>query len=207
MGIGLLGKKLGISQVYNELGEIVPITLVEAGPCNVLQIKTEKNDGYSAIQIGFKDKKEKSATKAEIGHCKKAKNSPKRYIKELRVGVDDKYEIGQKLTVRMFDGIKKVDVCGTSKGKGFAGVMKRWGFRGGPATHGSTRHRTSVSIGAGSDPGRVVKGRKMGGRMGGERVTVKNLEVVKVDEENNLLFIKGAVPGPNGGYVTLKECK
>ncbi len=207
MAIGLLGKKLGMSQVYDEQGDLVPITLIEAGPCDILQIKTEQNDGYSAIQLGFDDKKEKSSTKAEIGHCKKAKLTPKRYIRELIVGLDDQYEIGQRLTVSIFEGVNKLDISGTSKGKGYAGVMKRWGFRGGPATHGSTRHRGSGSIGAGTDPGRVLKGRKMAGRMGGARTTVKNIEVVKVVEDKNLICVKGAVPGPKGGYVTLKKCK
>jgi large subunit ribosomal protein L3 len=186
---------------------IVPITLIEAGPCDILQIKTEQNDGYSAIQIGFDDKKEKSSSRAEIGHCKKAKMSPKRFIKELSIGLDDQYEIGQRLTVGIFDGVAKLDISGTSKGKGYAGVMKRWGFRGGPETHGSTRPRGSGSIGAGTDPGRVLKGRKMAGRMGGARTTVKNIEIVKVDADKNLICVKGAVPGPKGGYVTLKKCK
>lgn len=207
MAIGLLGKKIGMSQVYNDKGDIVPITLIEAGPCDILQVKTEQNDGYSAIQIGFGDKKEKSSTKAEIGHCKKANMSPKRYIKELSVGIEDQYEVGQRLTASVFEGVDKLDVSGTSKGKGYAGVMKRWGFRGGPATHGSTTHRGPGSIGAGTDPGRVLKGRKMAGRMGGVRATVKNVEVVKIDVDNNLICVKGAVPGPKGGYVTLKKCK
>ncbi|MCP5005120.1 MAG: 50S ribosomal protein L3 [Planctomycetes bacterium] len=207
MAIGLLGKKLGMSQVYNDQGDLVPVTLIEAGPCDILQIKSEQNDGYSAIQMGFGDKKEKSSTKAEIGHCKKAKMAPKRFIKELRVGVEDQFELGQKLTVGIFEGVDKLDISGTSKGKGFAGVMKRWGFRGGPATHGSTRHRGSGSVGAGTDPGRVLKGRKMSGRMGGARTTVRNIEVVKVDEGNNLICVKGAVPGPKGGFVTLRICK
>ncbi|GJQ57489.1 MAG: 50S ribosomal protein L3 [Candidatus Scalindua sp. AMX11] len=207
MANGLLGKKLGMSQVYNEQGEIVPITLIEAGPCDILQIKTAQVDGYTAIQIGFDDKKEKVSTKAEIGHCKKANMSPKRFIRELSVGSGDQYEIGQRLTVKIFEGVDKLDISGTSKGKGFAGVMKRWGFRGGPETHGSTRPRGSGSVGAGTDPGRVLKGRKMSGRMGGDRTTVRNLEVVKVDESANLICVKGAVPGPKGGYVTLKKCK
>ncbi|MDR4505274.1 MAG: 50S ribosomal protein L3 [Candidatus Scalindua sp.] len=207
MAIGLLGKKIGMSQVYNDKGDVVPITLIEAGPCDILQIKTEQNDGYAAIQMGFEEKKEKNATKAEIGHCKKAKMTPKRFIRELSVSLGDQYEIGQRLTVSIFEGVDKLDISGTSKGKGFAGVMKRWGFRGGPATHGSTNHRGPGSIGAGTDPGRVLKGRKMAGRMGGVRATIKNIEVVKIDKDNNIICVKGAVPGPKGGYVTLKKCK
>ncbi len=207
MAIGLLGKKLGMSQLYNKQGEVVPVTLIKAGPCNILQIKTQENDGYSAIQIGFEDKKKKRSTKAEIGHCMSAKKEPKRFVREIRDNLDTEYQLGQTLTVDIFEGIEKVDVTGTSKGKGFAGVVKRWGFRGGPATHGSTKHRTLGSIGAGTDPGRVLKGKKMAGRMGGVKTTVKNIKIFKVDKGNNLIIVKGAVPGPNGGYVIMRKSR
>ena len=207
MVVELLGKKLGMTQLYNEQGEVIPVTLIQAGPCNVLQIKNLKNDGYNAIQIGFEDKKKKGATKADTGHCSKAKTVPKKYVKEVRGDLDTEYQPGQNLTVDIFEGIEKVDITGTSKGKGFAGVVKRWGFRGGPATHGSTRHRAPGSIGAGTDPGRVIKGMRMAGRMGGKKSTVRNLDIIKADKSKNLLIVKGAVPGPNGGYITIRKSK
>ena len=207
MSVGLLGKKLGMTQLYNDQGEVIPATLVQAGPCNILQIKGQEKDGYSAIQIGFEDRKKKRATKAETGHCLKAKTSAKKWVREIRDDADTEYQLGQSLTVDIFEGVEKVDVTGTSKGRGFAGVVKRWGFSGGPATHGSTRHRTSGSIGAGTDPGRVFKGKKMAGRMGGVRTTVRNLDVVKIDKSRNLLVIRGAIPGPNGGYIIIRKSK
>lgn len=206
MPVGLLGKKLGMTQLYNEQGEVIPATVIGTGPCNILQVKTLENDGYSSIQIGFEDKKKKRATKAEIGHCLNSKANPKRFVREIRKdNTSTDNQSGQVLTVDVFEGINRVDIIGTSKGKGFAGVVKRWGFRGGPETHGSTRPRGGGSIGAGTDPGRVLKGKKMAGRMGGVRKTVRNLEVVKVDKNENLLIVKGAVPGPNGGYVIISE--
>ncbi|HDY67736.1 MAG: 50S ribosomal protein L3 [Candidatus Scalindua sediminis] len=207
MSIGLLGKKLGMTQVYNDQGAVIPATLVQAGPCNILQIKGQEKDGYSAIQIGFEDRKKKRATKAETGHCLKAKTSAKKWVREIRDDADTEYQLGQSLTVDIFEGVEKVDVTGTSKGRGFAGVVKRWGFRGGPASHGSTKHRTLGSIGAGTDPGRVFKGKKMSGRMGGVRITVRNLDVVKIDKSRNLLVIRGAIPGPNGGYIIIRKSK
>ncbi|MFQ5713150.1 MAG: 50S ribosomal protein L3 [Candidatus Scalinduaceae bacterium] len=207
MSVGLLGKKLGMTQLYNDQGEVIPATLVQAGPCNILQIKDQEKDGYSAIQIGFEDRKKKRATKAETGHCLKAKTNSKKWVREIRDDADTEYQLGQSLTVDIFEGVEKVDVTGTSKGRGFAGVVKRWGFRGGPAAHGSTRHRTSGSIGAGTDPGRVLKGKKMAGRMGGVRTTVRNLDVVKIDKSKNLLVIRGAIPGPNGGYIIIRKSK
>lgn len=208
MVAGLLGKKLGMTQLYNEQGDVVPITLVQAGPCCVLQVKNQKTDGYSAIQISFEDKKEKVTTKAEIGHCLKAKTSAKRFIREMRSdNLDAEYELGQQLTVDVFEGIEKVDITGVSKGKGFAGVVKRYGFSGGPATHGSTTHRAPGSIGAGTSPGRVLKGKKMPGRMGGVKTTVRNLGIVKIDKNRNMLFVKGAIPGPNGSFIIIKKSK
>jgi large subunit ribosomal protein L3 len=207
MPVGLLGKKLGMTQLYNNQGEVIPATLVQAGPCNILQIKGREKEGYSAIQIGFEDRKKKRATKAEIGHCLKAKTDSKKWVREIRDDADTEYQLGQSLTVDIFEGVEKVDVTGTSKGRGFAGVVKRWGFRGGPATHGHTTHRAPGSIGAGTDPGRVFKGKRMGGRMGGARITIRNLDVIKIDKNKNLLIIKGAIPGPNGGYIIIRKSK
>ncbi len=207
MSVGLLGKKLGMTQLYNDQGEVIPATLVQAGPCNILQIKGQEKDGYSAIQIGFEDRKKKRATKAETGHCLKAKTSAKKWVREIRDDADTEYQLGQSLTVDIFEGVEKVDVTGTSKGRGFAGVVKRWGFSGGPATHGCTVHRGGGSIGAGTDPGRVFKGKKMPGRMGGVKTTVRNLDVVKIDKSRNLLIIRGAIPGPNGGYIVIRKSK
>ena len=205
---GLVGKKLGMTQIFNKEGGLIPVTLLQAGPCNLLQIKSKENDGYSALQIGFEEKKKKRASKAEIGHCSKVKTDVKRVIREFRTdGLDTEYEPGQTLTVSVFDDVKSIDVIGTSKGKGFAGVMKRWGFSGGPATHGCTTPRSAGSVGAGTSPGHVVKGKKMAGRMGGKRITVKNLEVIKVDKERDMLIIKGAVPGPNGGYIIIRKSR
>ncbi len=205
---GLLGKKLGMTQIFSKEGDLIPVTLLQAGPCDLLQIKNEKNDGYSALQIGFEEKKKKRATQAEIGHCSKVKAGVKRIIREFRTDtLDAEYEPGQTLTVSVFDDVKSIDVTGTSKGKGFAGVMKRWGFSGGPATHGCTTPRSAGSVGAGTSPGHVVKGKKMAGRMGGKRITVKNLDVIKVDKERDMLIVKGAVPGPNGGYVIIRKSR
>jgi large subunit ribosomal protein L3 len=184
------------------------VTLIQAGPCNILQIKNKENDGYSAIQVGFEERKKKRATKAEIGHCAKAKTGVKKLVREFRDDtLDAEYELGQVLTVDVFDGVEVIDVTGTSKGKGFAGVMKRWGFHGGPATHGCTTPRSAGSVGAGTDPGRVLKGKKMAGRMGGDKCTVRNLDVIKIDKDRNLMFVKGAVPGPNGGYVIIRKSR
>ncbi len=205
---GLLGKKLGMTQIFSEEGGMVPVTLLQAGPCDLLQIKSKENDGYSALQIGFDEKKKKRASKAEIGHCSKVKAGVKRLIREIRTGTEDaEYEVGQTLTVSVFDDVKSIDVTGTSKGKGFAGVMKRWGFSGGPATHGCTTPRSAGSVGAGTSPGHVVKGKKMAGRMGGKRITVKNLDVIKIDKDRDMLIVKGAVPGPNGGYVIIRKSR
>lgn len=204
----LLGKKLGMTQMFNKEGNLVPVTLIQAGPCNILQIKNKENDGYSAIQVGFEERKKKRATKAEIGHCSKAKTGVKKLVREFRDDtLDAEYELGQVLTVDVFDGVEVIDITSTSKGKGFAGVMKRWGFHGGPATHGCTTPRSAGSVGAGTDPGRVLKGKKMAGRMGGKKCTVRNLDVIKIDKDRDLMFVKGAVPGPNGGYVIIRKSR
>lgn len=205
---GLLGKKLGMTQVFSEEGDLVPVTILQAGPCELLQIKTREADGYSALQIGFEEKKKKKATRAEIGHCSKAKTGVKRLIREFRIDThDDEYSLGQVLTVDVFEGVKEIDVTGISKGKGFAGVIKRWGFHGGPETHGCTTPRSPGSIGAGTNPGHVHRGKKMAGRMGGKKITVKNLNIIKIDKGRNLLIVKGAVPGPNGGYIAMRKSK
>ena len=204
----LLGKKLGMTQMFNKKGNLIPVTLIQAGPCNILQIKNKENDGYSAIQVGFEERKKKRATKADIGHCSKAKTGVKKLVREFRDDtLDTEYELGQVLTVDVFDGVEVIDVTSTSKGKGFAGAMKRWGFSGGPATHGCTTPRSAGSVGAGTDPGRVLKGKKMAGRMGGKKCTVRNLDVIKIDKDKNLMFVKGAVPGPNGGYVIIRKSR
>ncbi len=201
----LLGKKLGKTQVFREDGTRVPVTVIEAGPCSILQIKTPERDGYCALQLGFDDMKEKKATKAHIGHTNKVGAKPKRFIREVGYDGEPALEAGQALKVDMFEGIKKVDVIGTSKGKGFQGPMKRWGFSGSPATHGHVKPRTIGSIGCSAYPGRVWKGKKMAGRMGHDRVTIQNLEIVEIDKEKNLLLVRGAVPGADGGYVIIRR--
>ena len=204
--VSLLGKKLGMSQVFVEDGRIAPVTVLEMGPCTVLQVKVPEKDGYSALQVGFEDKKKSRVTKPEQGIAKKAKTMPKRFVREIPVPSEAEPAPGDQLTVKLFEGVDRVDVVGISKGKGFQGVMKRYGFKGFPASHGTDRkHRAPGSLGASATPSRVVKGKKRSGHMGNVRRTVKNLEVVRVDEERNLLLVKGAVPGPSGGYVIVKE--
>lgn len=201
---GILGKKLGMTQIFTEDGVAIPVTVVQAGPCVVMQKKTKENDGYEAIQLGFEDKKEKRANKPEIGHAQKANTTPKRYIREIR-GVDlDQYEVGQEVKVDIFQSGEYVDVTGISKGKGFQGAIKRHGFSRGPMSHGSKYHRGPGSLGA-VDPARVFKGRPLPGRMGGERVTIQRLEVIKVDPERNLMLIKGSIPGAKNSYVTVRS--
>jgi len=202
---GILGKKVGMTQVIQEDGEVVPVTVVEAGPCFVTQVRTPEQDGYSAVQLGFGVTKAKHLTKGQMGHLRKANLPELRYLRELRTREDEEYELGQKIMVDIFEPGERVDVVGKSKGRGFAGVMKRHNFAGGPRTHGqSDRQRSPGSIGACATPGKVWKGQKMPGRMGGKRTTVQNLEVVLVDAERNLLAVKGTVPGPNGGLILVK---
>ncbi|MBM4054083.1 MAG: 50S ribosomal protein L3 [Planctomycetes bacterium] len=201
----LLGEKMGMTQIYTDDGVVVPVTLIKAGPCSVLQIKTSENDGYSAIQLGYGDKKKKRATKPEVGHAEKASLLPCRFVREVKPDENAEINLGQTVTLSMFDDVKKVDIAGISKGKGFAGVMKRWGMKGGLQTHGSTRHRSVGSIGSNTDPGRVIRGKRMPGRLGGDRVTVKNLEIVKIDKNKNILFVKGAVPGHKGSCLLIKK--
>jgi large subunit ribosomal protein L3 len=204
----LLGKKVGMTQMYDEAGRLLPITVIQAGPCTVMQVKTVATDGYNAIQLGYDDVKASRRKNPQIGHSKRANSVPKKLVKEMRLPNDaePEYKIGDSLTVSVFSENKYVDVVGTSKGKGFAGVMKRHGFHGFPASHGTERkHRAPGSISSfASDAGHggsPKKGKKMAGHMGNRRVTTKNHSLVAIDEEKDLLMVKGAVPGPAGGYV------
>jgi len=201
---GLIGKKLGMTQVFAEEGAI-PVTVIEAGPCVVIQKKSAGKDGYEAIQVGFGRKKPKNVTKPLQGHYKKADKGLFSFLKEFRVESSDEYEIGSELTTELFEIGDYVDITGTSKGRGFAGVMKRHGFKGGRATHGSMFHRAPGSIGASADPSRVLKGRKLPGHMGDQSVTVQNLTVLGIRPEMNIILIKGAVPGTNNGIVLIRE--
>ena len=203
---GILGKKVGMTQIFDENGTVIPVTLIEAGPCFVTQKKTVEADGYNAIQVGFGDVPEKRLTQPINGHLKRAGVSPVKYLREFRVDDPGAYEEGQQIDVSVFNVGDKVDVTGTSKGKGFAGVVKRHHFRGGPKTHGqSDRWRAPGSVGAGSTPGRIFKGVRMAGRMGNQRVTVQNLRIALVDPDKNLLGIRGAVPGGKHGLVIISE--
>lgn len=201
---GILAKKIGMTQIFED-GKFVPVTVVEAGPNFVLQKKTEEKDGYTALQLGFDEKREKNTTKPMMGIFNKAGVKPLRFVRELKADSVEGYELGQEIKVDILDGVEFVDIRGTSKGKGTAGVMKRHNFSGNRATHGVSRnHRLGGSIGQSSFPSKVLKGLKMAGRYGNAAVTVQNLKVVKVDVENNLLLIKGAVPGPKNGYIVVK---
>ena len=203
---GIIGKKIGMTSLFDESGKNIPCTVIQAGPCSVLQVRTIENDGYSAVQLGFDDKSEKNVGKALAGHFKKAGSTPKAKLVEFRSGFE-KVSLGDEVKVNLFAEGEFVDVTGTSKGKGFQGVVKRHGFGGVmQATHGQhNRLRAPGSIGAGSDPSRVFKGMRMAGRMGGKQVTVQNLQVLKVDEEQNLLVVKGAVPGAKNSYVIIRK--
>ena len=203
---GLIGKKIGMTSIFDANGKNMPCTVLEVGPCVVTQVRTEEVDGYSALQLGFDDKTEKSATKADLGHAKKAGTSVKRKVAEFR-GFDEEYKLGDTITVEHFSEGEFVDVTGTSKGKGFQGVVKRHGFAGvGQATHGQhNRLRAPGSIGAASYPARVFKGMKMAGRMGTDTVKVQNLRVLKVVTEKNLLVVKGCVPGPKNAYLIIQK--
>ena len=199
----IIGKKIGMTQIFDEKGKVVPVTVVEAGPCAVTQVKTAENDGYSAIQVGFGDQKAQRVSKPLMGHFKKGDVAPKKVLKEFRLD-EINYNVGDIIKADVFANGDKVDVTGTSKGKGYAGVIKRWNFQRLKETHGSgpvARH--GGSLGAISDPSRVFPGHKMAGHLGAEKVTVQNLVVVKVDAENNLIAVRGAVPGPKGGVVTI----
>lgn len=200
----ILGKKVGMTQLFTDEGLAVPVTVIEAGPCQVVQKKTAEKDGYSAIQVGFGEKREKLFNKPTKGHFNKAGVRPLRFLRELRLEDSESYQVGQEIKADLFSKGEKVDVVGTSKGRGFAGGIKRHGFHRGPMAHGSKYHRRPGSLGA-KGPARVFKGRKLPGHYGAERVTVQNLEVVRVDADRNLLALKGAVPGPRGGLVVIKD--
>jgi len=204
---GLIGKKVGMTQIFDENGAAVPVTLIEAGPCYVTQIRSVDKEGYSAVQLGFVESKPKRLTGGQLGHLKRNNLPPLRVLREIRTKEDGIKE-GDKVTVSVFEVGDHVDVVGTSKGKGFAGVVKRHGFRGGPKTHGqSDRQRAPGSIGATSTVARVFPGKRMPGHMGNRRVTVQNLKVMLVDEERNLIGVRGAVPGPKGGLLVIKEAR
>lgn len=202
----ILGKKVGMTQIVDEKGIIIPVTIIEAGPCYVTQKKTVENDGYSAVQLGFGDLRQKSLNKPKAGHLKKSGSPAVKYLREFRVSNPDDYQEGQKIDASIFAAGDTVDVIGTSKGKGFAGGVKRHRFNGGPKTHGqSDRWRAPGSIGAGTTPGRVWKGTRMAGRMGNDRVTVQNLKVALVDAEKNVIAVRGAVPGAKNGLVIVRK--
>ena len=201
---GILGKKIGMTQIFTEHGEVIPVTVVEEGPVVVTQIKTTENDGYTAIQVGFQDAKEKSLNKPQKGHLAAA-NTLKKHLKEFRVDSVEEYTVGQEIKADLFAAGELIDVTGISKGKGFQGPIKRHGQSRGPETHGSRYHRRPGSMGACSYPGRVFKNKKLAGHMGSVKVTVQNLEVVRVDADKNFILVKGAIPGAKGSVVTIKE--
>lgn len=207
MALGIIGKKIGMTQVFNQEGNIVPVTVIEAGPCPVVQVKNKDKDGYTAIKIGFCQKKENRTSKPLLGYFKKAGVKPQSVLKEFRIDNPDQYKLGQQILVDIFAPGDCVDVIGTSIGKGFQGGVKRWHWAGGPESHGSMHHRQVGSIGASSDPSHTYRGQHMAGRMGGKQVTVQNLEIIQVDKDNNLLAIKGSVPGPEGRFLIIRKAK
>ena len=199
---GFLGKKIGMTQIFREDGRVVPVTVIQAGPCVVTQVKTKETDGYEAVQLGFGDVKRRN--KPESGHLKNSRLS--QYLREVATDDTSEFEVGQAIGVDIFESGEKVDVIGTSKGRGFAGVMKRWNFGGGHRTHGqSDRARAPGSIGGGTTPGKVYKGLKMGGHMGNRRITVKGLEIIEIDTERNLLLVKGGIPGATNSLVQIRR--
>ena len=205
---GLIGKKIGMTQLFSPNGEVVPVTVIKAGPCIVLQIKTKEKDGYEAVQLGLIEDnvKEKRLSKPLLGHLKKTSAPPVRIIQEFKLlSSETPPVLGEKVTVNLLSDEKRVRITGISKGRGFAGVVKRWGFRGGKATRGSMFHRAPGSIGASAFPSRVLKGTRLPGRMGGRRVTVKNLEIANIEGDKDLLIVKGATPGPKGGYLLIRR--
>lgn len=201
---GLIGKKIGMTQIFNEEGKVIPVTVIEAGPCVVSQVKTEETDGYNSIQLGFGAIKESKVNKPERGHFTKANIAPARYLREFRVDSIEDVKVGDELKADIFMAGDKIDIQGTSKGKGFQGVIKRHGQHRGPMGHGSMYHRRPGSMGSTSTPGRVFKGKKLPGHMGTLTVTIQNLEIVMVDVENNCILVKGNVPGPKKGLVVIK---
>ena len=199
---GFLGKKIGMTQIFREDGKVVPVTVIEAGPCVVTQVKTKETDGYEAVQLGYGDVKRRN--KPQAGHLKNSRLS--RYLREVATNDTSEFAVGQTIGVDIFETGEKVDIIGTSKGRGFAGVMKRWNFGGGPRTHGqSDRARAPGSIGGGTTPGKVYKGLKMGGHMGNRRITVKSLEIIEIDAERNLMMIKGGIPGATNSLIQIRR--
>lgn len=207
MSVGILGTKLGMTQVFDETGKAIPVTVVQAGPCTITQIKTKQTDGYFAIQVGYGEVTEKALNKPELGHLAKSNSVPVRHLHEYRLNDAGEFELGQQLKADAFEAGQIVDVIGTSIGRGFAGYQKRHNFKRGPMAHGSKNHRLPGSTGAGTTPGRVYPGKRMAGRLGGDRVTVRKLTVVRVDAERNLLLIKGAVPGKPGALLNVMPAK
>jgi len=207
VSVGILGTKLGMTQVFDESGKAVPVTVIQAGPCVVTQIKTVQTDGYAAIQLGFGETKSKSLSKPELGHLTKSEASPLRHLREYRLEETSSYQLGQQINAEAFSVGQLVDVVGTSIGRGFAGYQKRHNFKRGPMAHGSKNHRLPGSTGAGTTPGRVFPGKRMAGRLGGTRTTIRKLIVVRVDAERNLLLVKGAVPGKPGALVSITPAK
>lgn len=203
MSVGILGTKLGMTQVFDESGKAIPVTVVQAGPCTVTQIKTKQTDGYSAIQVGFKETREKALNKPLLGHLAKSNTAPVRHLHEYRIDNASEYELGQEIKADAFTAGQVIDVVGTSIGRGFAGYQKRHNFKRGPMAHGSKNHRAPGSTGAGTTPGRVYPGKRMAGRLGGSQVTIRKLMVVRVDAERNLLLVKGAVPGKPGALLNI----
>jgi large subunit ribosomal protein L3 len=204
---GILGRKVGMTQIFVADGTAIPVTVIKAGPCLVVQVKTTDTDGYAAVQIGLVEDKPAKLNQPLAGHFKKAGVAPLRQVEEFRIDSGEELKAGDEVKASMFAEQDYVDVVGTSKGKGFQGVMKRHGFRGGRGSHGSMFHRAPGSIGSSAYPSRVFKGMRMTGRMGGDRVTTKNLQIVKVDAEQNLIYVRGAVPGPKSGYLAIRRAK
>lgn len=203
---GLIGRKIGMTRVFTEEGRAIPVTVLEAGPCTVVQVKSARSDGYAAVQVGFGERKHKRSARAELGHAARAGlDAAPRLLREFRPREGDAYEPGQELTVELFEAGERVRVTGVTKGRGFQGVVKRHGFSGRPASHGHPMSRTPGSMGPGTDPSRVIKGKKLPGRMGGNRKTLRNVEVVRVDSERNLLFIRGGVPGSRNSYLLVRR--
>ena len=208
MSFALLGKKIGMSQVYDDENNVVPVTVVEAGPCSVVQVKTVDKDGYSAVQIGFNpDFKKPQSIKPLAGHCEKHGVEPQAVLSEFRIGEDEEFEAGASLTVEKFSAGEKIDVVATTKGRGFQGVVKRWNFAGGPDSHGSMFHRRGGSYGLCQWPGHIFKNKKMPGHMGARSRTVQNLRVIKIVPAKNLILVKGSIPGHNGTLVTIRPAK
>ncbi len=201
----ILATKIGMTQIFAEDGELIPVTVLQAGPCVVTQVKTKENDGYSAVQVGFMDMREKLSTQPMQGHFEKAGTSVKRFVREFKLDDAENYSVGQEITADIFEAGDMVDATAISKGKGFQSAIKRYGQRTGPKTHGSKYHRHAGSNGMASDPSRVFKGKRMPGHMGHVRVTVQNLSVVSVDAQNDVILVKGSVPGPKKSLVTLKS--